>query len=570
MKYKAVIEDRSYSTYYYVDADTNARVDIAVDPVKHKLFSKDIFELPEGSPKGAEGGTPSVYYSHVRSGTHLAGVLMLEHGRTFGRTPNKKKLYYKCVPDDKHLPAFVVPYDPQLGFAKTVKNKFVVFKFDAWTDAYPTGALVEVVGDVDQLSNFYEYQLYCKSLHHSIAAMTENSNKWLKSAENAGYVQQITQNPRFCIRDDRGPSDRFIFTIDPKGSKDMDDAFSIHTAGEETIVTIYIANVLVWIETMDLWDSFSNRVSTIYLPDRRRPMLPTILSDTLCSLQANADRFAFTLELAFVGVECVRYEFSNRLIRVGANFAYEDPELLYRTPDYTRLAALSRQLDETVENSHDVVSFWMIYMNRLAGEHMAERKIGVYRSAVFTAPKREVEDDVSKETLRVIQTWGSVSGQYVVYDADRSMDHELLQIKSYAHVTSPIRRLVDLLNQIWITGYELGESGRRFFDKWIHNMDYLNTSMRSIRKIQIDCEVLARCHADPAIVERVHRGILFDKIQKNDGAYLYMVYLEELRLLTRMVTHESYENCSAHDFKVYLFDDEDRVRRKIRIQKVSP
>ena len=34
-----------------------------------------------------------------------------------------------------------------------------------------------------------------------------------------------------------------------------------------------------------LWRSFTKRVSTIYLPDKKRPMLPTILSDCLCSLQ---------------------------------------------------------------------------------------------------------------------------------------------------------------------------------------------------------------------------------------------------------------------------------------------
>ena len=30
---------------------------------------------------------------------------------------------------------------------------------------------------------------------------------------------------------------------------------------------------------LNIWESFSRRVSTIYLPDRKRPMLPTILSD---------------------------------------------------------------------------------------------------------------------------------------------------------------------------------------------------------------------------------------------------------------------------------------------------
>ena len=39
------------------------------------------------------------------------------------------------------------------------------------------------------------------------------------------------------------------------------------------------------------------RISTIYLPDKKRPMLPTILSDCLCSLQANKNRIAFVLDI---------------------------------------------------------------------------------------------------------------------------------------------------------------------------------------------------------------------------------------------------------------------------------
>ena len=62
-------------------------------------------------------------------------------------------------------------------------------------------------------------------------------------------------------------------------------------------VSIYIANVFLWLETLDLWKTFSHRVATIYLPDRKRPMLPTVLSDTLCSLQENQNRFALAMDI---------------------------------------------------------------------------------------------------------------------------------------------------------------------------------------------------------------------------------------------------------------------------------
>jgi exoribonuclease R len=49
-------------------------------------------------------------------------------------------------------------------------------------------------------------------------------------------------------------------------------------------ISIYISNVPLWMEELDLWNSFSERISTIYLPDRKRPMMPLALSNCVCSL----------------------------------------------------------------------------------------------------------------------------------------------------------------------------------------------------------------------------------------------------------------------------------------------
>ena len=71
----------------------------------------------------------------------------------------KKRLLYKCIPDDKYLPAFLVPYDIKMGFQKKLINKYVVFKFQSWDDKHPHGSLIETLGDVNNLEVFYEYQL---------------------------------------------------------------------------------------------------------------------------------------------------------------------------------------------------------------------------------------------------------------------------------------------------------------------------------------------------------------------------------------------------------------------------
>jgi len=61
-------------------------------------------------------------------------------------------------------------------------------------------------------------------------------------------------------------------------------------------------------------------------------------------------------------------------------------------------------------------------------------------------------------------------------------------------------------------------------------------------------------------------GILFDKIKKHDGKFSYMVYIKEIKLLTRFVSFIEYDNYMMKPFKLYLFEDEDTSRKKIRLQ----
>lgn len=562
--YKIIIHDRTYNSWSVGLNDSFHEVIIPLlHPSKSKLFSNDIFLYDEPT------NNVTLKYSQIRSGTPIAGILLLSQNKTFGRTKNKKRLLYKCIPDDNKIPAFLVPYDPDIGFSKIQKNKYVVFKFDNWDEQHPHGVLVDVLGDVDKLETFYEYQLHCKSLNVSLTTFTNVARDKLRATSDQEYIDRIMVNPDYAIEDRR--DHRRIFSIDPQGSMDFDDAFSIRSNEDGTYtVSVYIANVYVWLDTLNLWKSFSNRVATIYLPDRKRPMLPTVLSDSLCSLQQGVTRFAFALDICIDSTGTIlSTSYKNVAIIVERNYRYEARELLYENPDYTRLFDLTRTLDKNMKDSHDVVSYWMIKMNSICGENMVARQIGIFRK---TQQKNTVDENlsnVSDESRRIIQMWNNnLSGQYVVYDASLNLTHDVMKLKNYVHMTSPIRRLVDLLNQMWFF-HTLSTDAHEFLENWIERIDYLNVSMRSIRKIQTDCELLHRCTVQPEILLMVHKGVVFDKVQKADGAFVYMVHLEDLRMLSRMKTYTEMENYTMHHFQIYLFEDEHSLKKKIRVQHIQ-
>ena len=55
---------------------------------------------------------------------------------------------------------------------------------------------------------------------------------------------------------------------------------------------------------------------------------------------------------------------------------------------------------------------------------------------------------------------------------------------------------------------------------------------------------------------------------KNDGSYQYMVYLNELKMTMRINLHSDHDNFEKNKFKIFLFEDEETLKRKIRLQLV--
>ena len=585
--YKIYVNDRNYKSWEVFETMNFDKIDLTIDPIKNKLFSNDIFTLNK------DNTTVSILHSTIRSGPSIPAVLILDGNKTYGRqnklqngqTYTKKrsentggKLLYKCVPDDIRLPAFLIPYEiKSVGFSKIYKNLYVTIHFDEWTDKHPIGKLDNVIGPIDVLDNFYKYQLYCKSLNASIQKFQKDTIKTLEINSQEKIFDMVKEKyPQ--IQDRTDAQFWHIITIDPPKSLDYDDGFSlINLENGIQQLSIYISNVTIWMDVLNLWDSFSRRISTIYLPDKKRPMLPTILSDCLCSLQENVTRIAFVIDI-FIDADKNIFDikYSNCFIKVFKNYCYEDHKLL-SDHRYHLLLEMTKNLSRqykyinNVRNSHDVVCYLMILMNYNCAKELIKGKTGIFRSTIikkdFYVPA-EVPEDVSK----FIKIWNSTSGQYI--DGTEIVDtrHEILDMDAYIHITSPIRRLVDLLNIIKfqeITGMvSMSENTEKFYNKWLADLDYINTTMRSIKKVQCDCSLLDLCNNNPSIMEKDYDGYIFDKICRNDALYQYIVFLPDLKLTSRITLRENLENFDCKKFKMFLFNNEEKFKRKIRLHMV--
>lgn len=571
--FKFYVHDRSYNLWEIFDTINFNKIELNLNPIENKLLCNDIFTM-DGENK------INILHSSIRSGPAIPGVLILNGNKTYGRQSKaggKGRLLYKCIPDDMRLPAFLVPYEiKNIGFSKDFKNLYVTFIFNEWTDKHPLATLDNVIGPIDVLDNFYEYQLFCKSLNASIQKFQKDTTKALEGKQCSFNMMENIKAKHPSIEDRTDTKKWYIITIDPPKSQDFDDGFSIIDLDNGIQqLSIYISNVTIWMDELNLWDSFSRRISTIYLPDKRRPMLPTILSDCLCSLQENISRVAFVMDIFIKKDEIIDVKYSNSIIKVSKNYCYEEPNLLgdkkyHAILDMVNKLSFKNAYISNVQNSHEMVSYLMILMNYHCAKELIKHKTGIFRSTLINR-EYKVPTSVPHDVSNFIKIWNSTTSQYINGAEMIDSRHELLDMDAYIHITSPIRRLVDLLNIIkfqQIKGgmVQLSEGADKFYNKWLGDIEYINTTMRSIRKVQCECSLLDLCYNNPETMEHEYQGYIFDKIIRNDGLYQYIAFLPKLKLSSRIILRENLDNFECKNFKLFIFNSEEKFKRKIRLQ----
>jgi len=559
--YKIKIENRDYQSWNIVTFETDELCSALCDPVANKLFDQDIFIIQKEKA--------IVTHSPIRSTDSIPGVLILTNNKTYGKF--KDKFLYKCIPDDIHIPHFLVPYEmKKMGFSKVFQNLYVTFKFTEWTTKHPQGSIQQVIGAVDVLANFYEYQLYCKHLHVSIQKFhKETMNAIRKLGDTETIIDKISADYNKRVNHYN------VFSIDPENSVDFDDAFSLQTVYKKTVLSIYISNVPLLLDRLDLWDTFSKRISTIYLPDKKRSMLPSILSDSLCSLQEKKNRLAFVLDITFENGEIIDTKLSNCVICVKKNYVYEEPALK-KNSDYKILLELSQSYCKkvnylsSIEDSHDVVSFWMIFMNHYCAKDLYNYKSGIFRSTCANHQEENVP-----EHIRIL--WNNVSGQYIEWNSENeqtpnkiSLKHEGLNIDIYAHITSPIRRIVDLLNMIQLQEnnecFSYSTKAKQFYNHWSHEMEYINETTKMIKRVQNECNLLELCEINNDLMDKNYQGYCLDAKVRDNNTYEYTIYLPELKLYSRIFTCETLTLYEKYKFRMFVFHNEEKFKKKIRLQ----
>ncbi len=125
-------------------------------------------------------------------------------------------------------------------------------------------------------------------------------------------------------------------TIDPVDAKDFDDAISFKPLkGGLFEIGVHIADVSHYIEAGSALDKEAYaRATSVYLPDRVLPMLPERLSNELCSLRPDEDKYTFSAIFQVDKKGKVKeYWLGKTIIRSQRRFAYEEVQEIIEGAD---------------------------------------------------------------------------------------------------------------------------------------------------------------------------------------------------------------------------------------------
>lgn len=126
---------------------------------------------------------------------------------------------------------------------------------------------------------------------YSSGIRTEFPDSVLRDAEKSAS-EALTADGRRDLRD------RVIFTIDGAGAKDLDDAISLEKTENGYVLGVHIADVSHYVrEGTPTAEEAILRGTSVYFIDKVVPMLPEVLSNGACSLNAGEDKYALSAEI---------------------------------------------------------------------------------------------------------------------------------------------------------------------------------------------------------------------------------------------------------------------------------
>ncbi|MDR1308477.1 MAG: RNB domain-containing ribonuclease, partial [Deltaproteobacteria bacterium] len=313
-------------------------------------------------------------------------------------------------------------------------------------------------------------------------------------------------------------------TVDALGAREYDDAISLEQLpGGGHRLGLHIADVAAMVPPGSLVDKWAAvQISSIYLPEGRRPMLPEALTEGLASLRAGEDKPAFSLLATLDAAgQILDYQFRPTLVRVDLQVSFPRADELLESGQggilepleslslgllANRLAAGGQNLNlphlnvtlnaegrtevwltDDGSRSNLMVGEFMILANHLAARTLMEASVACpFR---FQNPARPLAWNPPKPLSGRVELAVALASRRLVGRGGLSLEplaHSGLGLGPYTSFTSPMRRYLDLLVARQLRAHSTGKAPAYSRQDMMGLALPADETQRAIRRMQND------------------------------------------------------------------------------------
>lgn len=464
--------------------------------------------------------------------------------------------YYVATPLKKNYPKCLVTLNNKIKDLNEKDQYYVIVDYSSWgAEIFPLSTLKRIIGKVGVESVEYDriletYNIDKRKKKHRFNVKINQNTKLFDIVNYDSLIKHNYEDMTWL---------RNIVSIDPKDCKDIDDALSAHVdkKTKNLIFGIHIADVSFWVKFLKLEHFLKKQGFTVYKnvndTKNRYNIFPDILSEFLFPLIKKKNRLAFS---CFIETKedkitkkrvIVNIQFKKTIIKTDHNISYEDADILLNKTK-KQCSRKNKQLLTCLkrfkyffhaQDSHSIVSKAMIKCNSSAGQVLLDNDTkGILRYSGGRIDNNSILNINCKKTNQFAKNYLSGERAEYIY----TEDGELYNCQ-YCHFTSPIRRIVDIINHIEI---------KKVIDSnYNYNIDV------NVNKINKWDKENKNIHWEIKFID-----MLYNKIQTNKKYNSYIIkivdnvitlYCSELELLFRKkIIHDrvnkdiidlNYKNC---------------------------
>ena len=275
--------------------------------------------------------------------------------------------------------------------------------------------------------------------------------------------------PRAQLKTSDLPSaNHSAFCIDDEDSLDFDDAISLQDTVEGYRLGIHVSNLALHLEAgQALFDQARERVSSLYLAGGIIPMLPPEFSQGQFSLIQNQEKAVLSLYTDFdAELRPGKTQVLAQKIRISENLSYKAVDKDFGKPIFSLIHKMTESLKALRDPEERAEGRRFVYNFTLINGKLIPKKIDLHSSARQMIEELMIHYNSSLAQyalaqhlpllFRNISRLGSAENDTQLSSAyldTKAGYHPGIGTDAYLHATSPIRRFVDLINQMQVQNH---------------------------------------------------------------------------------------------------------------------